>query len=416
MSASRPMADVPEKRPIRVLLLLPSLHGGGAERVAVQLMQHVNLERFDVRMGLLRKSGPYVAMLDPARLDVARLGERFMDFDRGNAEAYKLRSLAPAIVLTPANVVVMLRTFRPDVVLSFRKGMNVIALGAVLLYGRSRLRWIAREGNNTLAVIDDELESKPARWLVRQLTARVYGAADRLLTICHEMERDLTRDLALDPARMRTIYNAVDVSDVQARGAEAASPALLQGSPYLIAVGRLERQKGLDVLLRAFAASQHRDSHRVLLVGRGSLEPQLRALAEELGIGGRVTFADWQDNPWALMRRARLFVLPSRWEGFGNVVVEALASGVPAVVSDCKYGPKEIVRHGASGLVVPVDDVAALTGAIDRVLGDPAFAAQLSAAGLERAREFDVSVMARRYEALFEELARELERRGGASN
>jgi glycosyltransferase involved in cell wall biosynthesis len=393
---------------IRVLLLLPSLHGGGAERVAMLLMKHVDPARFDLRMGLLRKSGPYVATLDESRLDVARIGERFMDFDRGNAAVYRPASLLPAIVLTPVNVLAMLRRFRPEVVLSFRKGMNVIALGAVLLYGRSKLRWIAREGNNTLAVIDDELQSPLARRVVKEFTARVYGAADRLLTICHAMEADLARELQLDRARLRTIYNAVDIAEVEQLAAAPPLPELALTDPYLIAVGRLERQKAVDVLLEAFARSRHRTTHRLLLVGGGSHEVSLRSLAAELGIADRVVFAGWQDNPWSLMARARLFVLPSRWEGFGNVVIEALASGVPAVVSSCKYGPNEIVRDGVDGLIVPVDDVAATTTAIDRVLGDPELAARLTAAGRARARDFDVPVIVRQYEALFEGLAREL--------
>jgi glycosyltransferase involved in cell wall biosynthesis len=397
----------PSKR-VRVLLLLPSLHGGGAERVAMLLMKHVDPARFDVRMGLLRKSGPYVAALDESRLDVAKLGQRFMEFDQGNSEVYRPANLLPAIVLTPANVVLMLRRFRPDVVLSFRKGMNIITLGAILLYGRSKLRWIAREGNNTIAVIHDELKSNAARRVVTEFTARVYGAADRLLTICHEMEADLTRELRLEPSQLRTIHNAVDLAEIEELAAKSPPPELTLADPYLIAVGRLERQKGIDVLLRAFAYSAHRASHRVLLVGRGSHEQQLRELAAELGIASRVTFAGWHDNPWSLMRRASLFVLPSRWEGFGNVVIEALASGCPVVVSDCRYGPKEIVRDGVDGLVVPVDDVTATVQAIDRVLGDAALAARLTAAGKERARDFDVPVIMERYEALFEELAREL--------
>jgi glycosyltransferase involved in cell wall biosynthesis len=395
---------------IRVLLLLPSLHGGGAERVAVHLFQHVDPERFELRMGLLDESGPYLAQLDPARVDVAQLGKRFMQFDRGNAEQYEPGSLAPAIVLTPANVVAMLRRFRPDVVLSFRKGMNVIALGALLLYGRHRLRWIAREGNNTLAVIQDELSSELARRVVRELTARVYRSADRLLTICHAMERELIRDLALDPARVRTIHNAVDLREVTAKAAEPVPAELALSAPYLLAVGRLERQKGLDVLLHAFAGSDQRHACKILLVGRGSCERALRDLAAELGIADRVIFAGWRDNPWALMSRARAFVLPSRWEGFGNVVVEAMASGVPVIVSDCSYGPNEIVRDGVDGLVAPVDDVEATRRAIERVLLEPGLASQLTAAGRERAREFDLPVIVRRYEALFLELARELGR------
>jgi glycosyltransferase involved in cell wall biosynthesis len=403
------MPDTGPAKRIRVLLLLPSLHGGGAERVAMLLMKHVDPSRFDVRMGLLRKTGPYVAALDETRVDVAALGQRFMDFDQGNEKIYKPASLLPAIVLTPANVVLMLRRFRPDVVLSCRKGMSIITLGAILLYGRSKLRWIAREGNNTIAVIQDELQSTAARRVVQELTGRVYAAADRLLTICHEMEDDLARELRLARSRLRTIHNAVELAEIEQHAAELPPMELAVSEPYLIAVGRLERQKGIDVLLRAFAASAHRTTHRVLLVGRGSHEQQLRELADELEVADRVTFAGWQDNPWSLMRRASLFALPSRWEGFGNVVIEALACGAPVVVSDCSYGPKEIIRNGVDGLVFPVDDVKETTRAIDRVLGDPALAARLTAAGRERARDFDVPVIVRRYEALFEELARELE-------
>lgn len=372
------------------------------------LMQHVDATRFDVRMGLLRKSGPYVAQLDPSRVDTATLGERYLDFDQGNEKIYRPTSLLPAIALTPTNVVLMLRRFKPDVVVSFRKGMSIITLGAIALYGRSKLRWIAREGNNTIAVIHDELKSTVARRVVEEFTAWVYGSADRLLTICHEMEDDLTAALGLDRRKLRTIHNAVDLAEVEERAAEAPPAELALNEPYLIAVGRLERQKGIDVLLRAFAASEHRASHRVLLVGRGSHEQQLRDLATELGIAGRVTFAGWQDNPWSLMRRASLFVLPSRWEGFGNVVIEALACGAPVAVSDCSYGPKEIVQNGVNGLVFPVDDVPGTTRAIDRVLGDPELAARLTAAGKRRARDFDVPVIVRRYEALFDEVAAEL--------
>jgi glycosyltransferase involved in cell wall biosynthesis len=398
--------ESPEPK-LRVLLLLPSLHGGGAERVAMHIMKHADRARFDVRMGLLRKTGPYVAELDDSRVDVA-VGERFLDFDQGNAQVYQFASLAMGTLLAPGNVVAMLRRFRPHVVLSFRKGMSLITLAAVTIYGRSRVRWIAREGNNTLAVIDDEVSSALARSSVRRLTALCYRAADRLLTICHEMADDLQSQLQLDPAKLRTIHNAVDIAEVERRAAEPA--ALDIQGPYLIAVGRLERQKGFDVLLRAFAAGRLRETHRVVLIGEGSQESALRALASELGITDRVVLAGWQDNPWALMRHAELFVLPSRWEGFGNVVIEAMASGVAVVVSDCSYGPKEIVRDGRDGLVVQTDDVPATRNAIERLSGDVPLRERLVAAARERAREFDVPSIVGQYQALFLEAAADLPR------
>ncbi len=409
----RPVVSMGPNSRLRVLLLLPSLHGGGAERVAVHLMQHMDPARFDVRMGLLRKSGPYLPLVDPSRIDAPTFGARFLDFDQGNDKSYQLANLAPAAVLTPAHVVAMLRRFRPHVVMSFRKGMSVIALAAVTLYGRSRVRFIAREGNNTFAVINDELQSELARTAVRKLTALCYGSADRLLTICHEMARDLERDLGLDPAHVSTIYNAVDIAEVERRAAEPM--ALQVDAPYIVAVGRLDRQKGFDVLLRAFAASAYRSTHELMILGTGREEAALRSLATELGIADRLRLPGWHDNPWSVMRRAQLFVLPSRWEGFGNVVIEAMASRVPVIVSDCSYGPKEIVRHGQDGWVVATDDVTGTRDAIDHLLGDAALRERLIRAGAERAREFDVPVVVRRYEALFSEVAAELSASGATS-
>jgi glycosyltransferase involved in cell wall biosynthesis len=399
------MPDAEPRSKVRVLLLLPSLHGGGAERVAMHIMKHADRERFDVRMGLLQKTGPYVAELDESLVDVA-LGARFLDFDQGNAQVYRFASLATGALLAPGNVLAMLQRFRPHVVLSFRKGMSIITLAAVTLYGRSRVRWIAREGNNTLAVIDDEVQSPLARRSVRLITALCYRSADRLLTLCHEMADDLQRQLQLDPARVRTIHNAVDISEVQRRAVEPTTLELV--GPYVIGVGRLERQKGFDVLLRAFAQSRLRDTHRLVLIGEGSHGGALEALARELGVQQRLVLPGWQDNPWSLMRRADLFVLPSRWEGFGNVVIEAMASGVPVIVSDCSYGPKEIVRDGQDGLVVPTEDVAATCVAIERVSQDAALRERLVTSASERAREFDVPRIVARYQALFLEVACEL--------
>lgn len=398
-------APAPHDR-VRVLLLLPSLNGGGAERLALLLLANMDRSRFDVRMGLLRRGGAYLPLVASEDVYGPSIGEKFLDFDRGNRQAYALTSLVPALVLTPLNVLGMLRQFRPHVVLSFRKGMSVITLASVLLYGRSRVRWIAREGNNALAVIDDELGLEPARRAVRRLMSLCYRSADRTLTLCHEMADGLERGLSLDHARVRVIHNAVDIAEVERRAEEA--PSLQLGAPYVVAAGRLERQKGFDILISAFAASRHRRTHRLVILGEGNELEALAAQARALGVEDRVIFAGWQDNPWALMRRAELFVLSSRWEGFANVVIEAMASRVPVVVSDCDYGPKEIVRDGRDGLVVPRGDPFAMRDAIDRVLDDAALRARFVESARVRAREFDVSRIVERYQELFLEAASEL--------
>jgi glycosyltransferase involved in cell wall biosynthesis len=117
-----------------------------------------------------------------------------------------------------------------------------------------------------------------------------------------------------------------------------------------------------------------------------------------------VRFMGFQANPYPFMRAADLFVLSSRWEGFGNVIVEAMAVGTPVVATDCNHGPREIIRHGESGLLAPPGDDAALATAMLRVLRDPALAARLAAGGAERARSFAAPAIAERYGELFHEV------------
>ncbi|MEM9189172.1 MAG: glycosyltransferase [Myxococcota bacterium] len=393
---------VAQQERLRVMLLLPSLHGGGAERVAVNILNHADRERFDIRIGLLRRSGPYLDDVDRSRVDASFIGERFLDFDQGDAKVYRPASLALRVALTPVNAIAMMRRFRPDVVMSFRKGMSIVAWGAMLLYGPGRPRWIAREGNNTLAVIDAELDGRAARAAVRRLTGRCYRSADRLLTISYEMADALKRDLPLRPDRVRTIHNAVDIAAVQEKSRETVD---VPEGRYLVSVGRLEYQKGYDALVRAFAKSDARESHRLVIVGRGSEEGALRSLAKELAVEDRLVLPGWASNPWAYLAHAEAFVLSSRWEGFGNVVIESLACGLPTLVTDCDFGPKEIVQHDESGIVFPTDYVDAMAAAISRVATDEGLRKRLGAAGVERAQDFDVPVIVRRYEDLFLEAA-----------
>jgi glycosyltransferase involved in cell wall biosynthesis len=388
---------------IRVLLMLPSLHGGGAERMAVHVMNHADPAEFDVRMGLLRRAGPYLAEVDPARVDSSPFGARLLDFDGINKEINNPLRLLPGVALAPANALALLRRVRPHVVMSFLKGTSLITQAAVTMYGRDRVRWIAREGNNTLAVLRSELDNPVALASVRRLMAFCYGSADRLLTISDDMARDLVRDLGLRADRVRTIHNCVDIAQVERRAAE--TPPVPVAEPFLVFVGRLHPQKGVDILLRAYAQGRARERYRLVLVGDGTQRDALRALAQELGIDDRVTWTGFAENPWAYMARARAFVLPSLWEGFGNVVIEAMACGAPVVVTDCDFGPREAVRHGEDGLVVRAGDVSAFSAAIDHVAMSDALRDTFARAGRARARHFDLPVVVKRYQDLFRELA-----------
>lgn len=391
-------------RPLRVLLLLSSLHGGGAERVAVHLLNQLDPARFDMRMGLLRSAGPYLGHIaDMARVMVAPDGEAHFNYDGPNSAQYAPGKLIGSALRAPLAFRQMIEQTRPDVVMSFLKGTNLLAWLALMNMGARRPRWIAREGNNVLAVINEEA---PSPWVKRAslaVTRRAYRRADAVLANSTDMAAGLTRDLDLDPAKMRMINNPIDLA-----GIAAAKDGPIPGAPnrpYILTAGRLEYQKAHDVLIRAFAASGAWRSHALVILGKGSRIDELHRLAASLGVGEYVRFIGFVANPYAWMARADLFVLPSRWEGFPTVAAEAMACGAPLLLTDCSFGPRDVIEPGVSGELVPVDDEPALAQAMAALIADPARRAAMRAAGQARVQRFALDKMIAGYGNLFEELA-----------
>ncbi|MFA7601414.1 MAG: glycosyltransferase [Novosphingobium sp.] len=391
-------------RRIRVLLLLSSLHGGGAERVAVHLVNKLDPERFDTRMGLLRAAGPYLDQVaDRSRLLVAPDGEEHFNYDGPNSAQYTLGKVLGGAMRAPLAFRRMIQQTRPDVVMSFLKGTTLLTWLSLLGTGRNRPKWIAREGNNTLAVLEEEAPNKLIRAMSTSVTRRAYSRADAVLANSTDMAAGLVSDLGIDPAKMRMINNPIDLSGIAAAADETIPGA--PNRPFILTAGRLEYQKAHEVLLHAFAKSGVWRSHALVILGKGSRLNELHGLAARLGIGEYVRFIGFVSNPYAWMTRAELFVLPSRWEGFPTVAGEAMACGTPLLLTDCRFGPRDVVEAGVSGTIVPVDDVGALAAEMARLIAHPEERARLAAAGRERVKLFDIDNMVAHYAELFEEFA-----------
>jgi glycosyltransferase involved in cell wall biosynthesis len=354
-------------------------------------------------MGLLRKAGPFLAEADQSRIDASPIGQNLLEFEGHNSSFYRPHKILAGGILAPFNVRRMVRNFDPHVVVSFLKGMTLVTDIALRPMGKRRPRWIAREGNNTFAVIDDEVRSPFLRSVMRRMITGAYQRADCFLANSQHMADGLKADLNLDRGKIRVIHNPIDLAEVTSLAREPI--ARDSGRPFILNIGRLEYQKAHDLLLKAFAASAAAKDFDLVILGRGTRESELKQLAAALGIADRVTFAGFQTNPWAWLSKARLFVLPSRWEGFPSVVAEALACGAPALVTDCEFGPREVVEHGVSGWVVPPDDEAAFRQAMDMLLSDEELSAKFAQNGPLRARHFGIDEMVSQYTALFLEQA-----------
>jgi glycosyltransferase involved in cell wall biosynthesis len=219
------------------------------------------------------------------------------------------------------------------------------------------------------------------------------------------------QDYALDPARVVIIHNPVDVAcwsrrAETARKSNAPWGSFAEGRPVLICAGRLIKQKGFDLVLRALAEcrGEGRRAHLVVL-GEGPLRTELGTLACELGISDRLLMPGFVADPAPWYAHGELFLLPSRWEGFGHVIVEAMACGLPVIAFDCPYGPADILTNRQGGILIGPNDVSGLARAIDRLLASPDERKNLKAAGRRSVERFALARIAAQYADLIEKVA-----------
>ncbi len=236
---------------------------------------------------------------------------------------------------------------------------------------------------------------------------RLFPYASHVVAVSQGVADDLAVTADVPRDRITTIYNPTITPNLHAKAAEQPDhPWLLdRGAPVILAAGRLTEQKDYPTLIEAFGRLVARRPCRLVILGEGPLQQELEGLAGKLDLTDRISFAGWSDNPFAFMSRASLFVLSSRWEGFGMVLAEALACGLPCVSTDCPSGPAEILLNGEIGPLVPVGDDAALAEAMGRVLDDPPDRRLLQ----QRAAYFSAD----RAVAAYEELITSVVRRSG---
>lgn len=303
----------------RLFIIIPTLTAGGAERVVITLLQHLDRRQFTPSLVVIDTRNEVYAGQVPSDVELIDLG------------CTRVRYGIPKLVE-------LIRKRRPEIVLSTLSHLN-LALALARPWLPKETRFVARETIVVSSVLGEY--RYPGLWAA--MYRRLYSRFDRVICQSRDMRDDLCRTFGLPTVKTVLIPNPVDVQRI-ASLSSAASPTLTAaGGLALVAAGRFTQQKGFDILIRALPLLHDLAAH-VYLLGDGPLARELAALAEREGVADRVHFMGYQQNPYAWYAKADAVVLPSRYEGLPNVMLEALTCGTPVIATPAPGGINEVLE------------------------------------------------------------------------
>jgi glycosyltransferase involved in cell wall biosynthesis len=355
-----------------IAIVLHDLRGGGAERAVLRLARGMAAAGRRIELILVKGEGAYLDDVPP-NISLTVLDK-------------------PRVSKAIGALAEHFRRTRPKAVLSALTHMNVAVVIAARL-SRLPLRIVLSERNQ----ISSKAREARGAWqrMLYRAVPYFYQGADAIVAVSGGVAEDLAGFGRLPGHKIRVIHNPVFDADVEARAhAPAAHPWFeRKGPPIVLAAGRLHRQKGFDVLLEAFAIARAQVDCRLVILGEGQERAPLLATAERLGLAYDIDMPGFAENPFPLMAQAGAFVLSSRWEGFPNALVEAMACGAPVIATDCPSGPREILSGGQHGALIPPENPQMLGQAILETLKSRPD----TRASQARARSFSVPDAARQY-------------------
>lgn len=335
---------------MRLALFVPDLCGGGAEKMMVHLANEFSRSFESVDLVVAKKQGPYLTLVN----DSVRLVDLGVSF----TNPWVLVKLAA-----------YMHREHPTAVLSAMTYPNIaIILARMLSAAKARIVISERVAMGVQASSSRTLKEK----LKPLLAKYIYGRADQIVAISNGVADNLAETVGLKREDITTIYNPVVTPLLHRHYPIPDHPYFDDGGPpVILAAGRLVPQKDFKTLLRAFGLLLEITDARLIILGEGWLRKELLELAEHLGVKEHVSLPGYSENPYAYMTHAGLFVLSSVWEGFGNVLVEAMACGCPVVSTNCPSGPAEILEDGRFGLLVPPGNAPELASAMVSTLKKP---------------------------------------------
>jgi glycosyltransferase involved in cell wall biosynthesis len=359
----------------KIMIIMPNLCGGGAEKLHVNLANYwVNLG-YEVEFVLMQKKGDLLDLLSPQVLVTDLKVNRILGIILPLAGYLKSNEGIVLAVMWPVTTVSviswLLSGFKQKIILSDHNFLSI-----------STIR-----------------ELNISRFTLKFTMGITYRLATHIIAVSKGVKADLQGLSGLPNRKISVIYNPVTQIPFPSGQVKQEAKNLWsrEFDYHILAVGSLENQKGFDDLIIAFSKVCKKVNAQLIILGEGSKREFLSTLVLKLDLEGKVSMPGFVKNPNLWFETADLFVLSSKWEGFGNVIVEALECGVPIVSTDCDSGPREILQNGKYGTLVSVGDTDALSSSIYNSL----FAHHDKNALIARSKDFSIDKISQQYLNLF---------------
>jgi glycosyltransferase involved in cell wall biosynthesis len=351
------------------------------------LLKNIDRSRFLPALVVMEKTGPYFSQLpdDIQIYDLDVVEENPLHFPRIVSRLRKI-----------------LKQFCPDILCSMLWYANLAAVLAA--QGIPGVKTVISERISTSYEIENETVIRPLQYIKRLLIRSMYPCAAHIVTVSEGIAAELVERFGVRYDQVSYIHNPVDSEYIRQQCNSSSDPWPDSGI-RLLAIGRLSHQKGFDLLIRAVARLSFRMNLHLVILGEGSERANLEKLVEDERVSGRVILPGFADNPYRWMKYADMFILSSRAEGFPNVLLEAMACGLPVIATDCRTGPRELLIDGEVCPLIAINDLDGLAIAIEEIASNRQYALELRDKVVLRARDFTIRSQIGQYESLFAKLA-----------
>ncbi|MHA1380987.1 MAG: glycosyltransferase [Candidatus Helarchaeota archaeon] len=364
-----------------MFFIIPEMVSGGTELKVTILLKYFRQRNYALTLVLFKKSGVQLNKVpkDIRIIDLKKRGR--LDFVK---LIFKLGKL--------------LKKERPDKIVSFLFYANVISALARKLY-RFDSDIIINEESFPREYLSRARLGFVKKWLLHF----TYREADKIICVSKNLGKSIIDDFNfLSTRKVFIVYNPIDLKNVKKLSLEKVNHPFIdrrkKGYYLIISVGRLSFEKRLDILLKAFAKVRKRAKVLLLILGDGDQFQKLKLLTNQLGLDDTVDFLGYISNPYAWISKSDLFVMTSQWEGFGMVIVEAMACGVPIISTNCPFGPNEIITNSVDGLLVPSGNIEIISKSILMLIKNKNLKKKIVINAKKRSNNFRIEKIGSEYE------------------